>query len=133
DTALLAFIDVVFRRLQLIAHEFELRALGEVADREDRLEHLLQPDVSALLGYHLHLQEVVVRTPLHLDQIGHRSDLGDAPEGLADPLLAGEGYRHLCPSLRAARRPRPGAVQIQLSPPRFARPETPPRRAAGGS
>jgi len=33
--------DVVFRRLELVAHEFELRALRKVADREDRLEDLL--------------------------------------------------------------------------------------------
>ena len=48
DAALLAFVDVVFRRLELIAHEIELRALGEIADREDRLEDLLQPDIDAI-------------------------------------------------------------------------------------
>ena len=102
DAALLALVDLVFRCLQFVTHEFELGALGKIADREDRLEHLLQPDAGAVLGFHPHLQEVVVRTPLHLDQVGHRSNLGNAPEVFADPLLAVEGYRHLCPSLWAA-------------------------------
>ena len=102
DAALLAFVDVVFRGLQLVADEFELGPLGEIADREDRLEDLLQPDTDALLGQHAHLQEVIVRAPLNLDQVGHRRDFGDAPESLADPLLAVEGNRHLYPSLWAA-------------------------------
>ena len=88
--ALLAFLDVVFRRLELVAHEIELRALGEVADREDRPEHLLKPDTDPVFRLHTHLQEVIVRGALNLDQVRHLSDLGDAPEGLADPLLAGE-------------------------------------------
>ena len=41
--ALLALLDVVFRLLELVLDELELRALGEVLDREDRLEHFLQP------------------------------------------------------------------------------------------
>ena len=49
DAALLALVDVVFRRLQLVADEFQLGALGEIADREDRLEDFLQPDAGPLL------------------------------------------------------------------------------------
>src|SRR5258707_55881 len=99
------FSAVVLSRLELRAHGIELRALGEVADREDRPEHLLKPDADAILRFHTHLQEVIVRRALHLDQVRHRGDLGDAPKGLADPLLAGEGNSHAGPSLWAARLP----------------------------
>ena len=50
DAALLALVDIVFRRLELVAHEFELRALGEIADRKHRSEDLLQPDIGALFA-----------------------------------------------------------------------------------
>ena len=102
DAALLAFVDIVFRRLELVAHEFELRALGEIADREDRSEDLLQPDIGALFGAFAHLQEVIVGAFLDLDQVRHRRNLGDASKALADALLAGEGYCHACSSLWAA-------------------------------
>jgi hypothetical protein len=94
DAALLALLDVVFRRLELIAHEFELRALGEIADREDRFEDLLQADAGARLGRHAHLQEMIVGTLLHFDQVGHRRDLGNAPEVLAEPSATREGTSH---------------------------------------
>ena len=41
--ALLALLDVVFRLLELVAHEFEHGGSREILDREDRLEHGLQP------------------------------------------------------------------------------------------
>jgi hypothetical protein len=47
--ALLAFLDVVFRLLQLVFDELQLRPLREVADREDRLEDFLQADIGAVL------------------------------------------------------------------------------------
>ncbi len=40
--ALAALIDVVFRRIELVADEVELRGVGEILDREDGLEHRLQ-------------------------------------------------------------------------------------------
>ena len=45
--ALLALLDVVLRLLELVLDELERGPLGEVADREDRLEDLLQADVAA--------------------------------------------------------------------------------------
>jgi hypothetical protein len=82
-----------------VTHELELRTLGEVADREDRFEDFLQSDTGALLGHDPHLQEMIVRALLNLDQIRHRRDFGDTPEVLADPLLAGEGNSHACSSV----------------------------------
>jgi hypothetical protein len=37
-----------------------------------------------------HLQEIVIRAALHLDQIGHLRHFGDAPETFADFFAAGE-------------------------------------------
>src|SRR5213082_1137925 len=77
---------------------------------------------------------MIVRAPLHLDQIGHRSYFGDAPETFADSLLTVEGNRHLCPSLRAAHHHPGGAAQI-LSRRHAATGgrERRPHRAAGGA
>ncbi len=44
--ALAALVDVVLRRLELVADEFEHARVGKVRDREDRLEDRLQ----ALVG-----------------------------------------------------------------------------------
>src|SRR5205814_483342 len=94
DTALLAFIDLVLRSFELVTHELKLGALREIADREDRFENLLEPDIAALLRHNPHLQEVIVGALLNLDQVWHRRNFGDASEGSADPLLAGEGCSH---------------------------------------
>jgi len=103
--ALLALLDVVFRRLELVAHELELGALGEILDREDRLEDLLEPQRLPLIGGDAHLQEGLVGAHLHFDQVRQRSDLGDAPEALADTLATREGLQHRLPlSSNSARR-----------------------------
>src|SRR6185312_10148748 len=94
DAALLALLDVIFRLLELIAHEFEPRPVGEILDRENRLEDFLQPDAGALLGQDVHLQEVVVGTLLDLDQVRHWRNLGNAPESLADALATRERFSH---------------------------------------
>ena len=36
--ALTALVDVVFRRFELVFHEFEQGGVGEIGDREHRLE-----------------------------------------------------------------------------------------------
>ena len=92
--ALVALLDVVLRILELVLDEVERGPLREVADREHRLEHLLQAEVRPLLRPQVHLQEVLVRGALHLDQVGHHRDLGDVPEALANPLATGEGVCH---------------------------------------
>jgi len=80
--ALLALVDVVFRLLELVLDELELRALREILDREDAGEHFLQADLLALLRQLAHLQEALVRALLHLDQVGHRRDSGMRPKVL---------------------------------------------------
>ncbi len=94
DAALLAFLDVVFRRLELVADEFQPRAIREIADREHGFEHFLQTDGGALVRRHAHLQEMIVRALLDLDEVRHRRDFGDAAKALADALPAGERFSH---------------------------------------
>ena len=89
--ALDAFLDVVLRLLELVGDVFQHGAFVEVLDREDRLEDRLDALVLALAGTDLALQELLVGRALNLDQVRHLHRLGDAPEGLADALLAGEG------------------------------------------
>src|SRR5262249_32857607 len=103
--ALLALLDVVFGLLELVLDEFELRPLGEVLDREDGAEYLLQTHAGPLLGRRVHLQESVVRALLDLDQVRHRRNLVGASEGLAYALPAGERLRHRIPSSGAANGP----------------------------
>ena len=91
---LVAFLDVVLRLLELVLDEVQRRPLREVADREHRLEHLLQAEMRPLLRPQVHLQEALVRGALHLDQVGHHRDLGDVPEALANPLATGERVCH---------------------------------------
>src|SRR5207248_3938390 len=56
-----------------VLDELERRVLPEVADREDRLEHRLQPGVLALARQPVHLQEALVRLLLDLDQVRDRN------------------------------------------------------------
>ena len=86
--ALAAFVDVIFRRLELVAHEFEQRDLREIRDREDGLEDALQAFLeTAALGLLDH-QELVVGGLLHLDEIGHLGGFADMAEIFAHPLAA---------------------------------------------
>ena len=106
DAALLALIDLVFLRFQLVAHEFELCTLRKVADREHRSQHFLQADIGPLFGHRAHLQKMIVRTLLDLDQVRHRRDLGDASEAFADAFLTRKGYSHHAPRYGPPRRTR---------------------------
>jgi hypothetical protein len=72
-----------------VLDELERRVLAEVADREDRLEHRLQPGVLALGGQPVHLQEALVRLLLDLDQVRDRDrglDLGEVDALAVDVL-----------------------------------------------
>src|SRR5262249_54992585 len=71
--------------------------LGEVLDREDRLEDFLKANILAPVCGHADLQKMIVAHLLHLDQVRHPRDLGDAAETLANPLTTGERLRHCCP------------------------------------
>jgi len=88
--ALDALLDVVFRLLKLVVHELEPPAPREIIDGENGTKDLLEPRVGAAVRRRRHLQERLVAGALHVDQVGHLRDFGDAPEAFADSLLTGK-------------------------------------------
>src|SRR5207245_5333094 len=66
-----------------VLDELERRVLAEVADREDRLEHRLEPRVLALARQTVHLQEALVRLLLDLNQVRNRNGRLDLRKILA--------------------------------------------------
>ena len=93
--ALAAFIDVVFRRFELVFDEFELRRVGKIIDREDGLEHRLQALVGPAAERLFHQQKLVVGRLLNLNEVRHLRDFLDFPEKLTDALATCECLRHL--------------------------------------
>ncbi len=90
--ALLALVDVVFRRLEGVADEFELGALAEVADRKHRAEHGLEPLVQAPALGLLHHQELIVGLLLNLDEVRHLGHFVDSAEHLPQTLMTVRRY-----------------------------------------
>ena len=88
--ALAALIDVVFRRLEFVADEFQHRGVGEIRDRKHRPEHrlqaLVQPPADRLVDH----QELVIGRLLNLDEVRHLRDFLDMPEELANAFATGE-------------------------------------------
>src|SRR5262249_14357415 len=93
--ALAALVDVVFRRLEFVLHEFEHRGVGKVRDREHRLEYGLQALVGPAADRLPHQQELVVGRLLNLDEVRHLCAFLDFPENLATALAPGNRLRHL--------------------------------------
>ena len=91
--ALDALLDVVLGVLELVGDVFQHRALVEILDREDGLEHRLHALVLPAVAP-VALQELFVGGALNLDQVRHLHGLRDAAERLTDPLLTGERLRH---------------------------------------
>ena len=85
-----ALFNVVLRVLELVGDVFQNGAFVEVLDREHRLEDRLDALLLALARTDLALQELLVGGALNLDQVRHLHRFGNAPEGFADALLAGE-------------------------------------------
>src|SRR5438477_25699 len=83
-----------------LPHECELRGIGEVGDREDRLEHRLQALVRTAAMRLLDQQELVVGRLLNLDEVRHLCDFLDLSEELADAFSTGESLCHRGLSLR---------------------------------
>src|SRR5581483_1640843 len=81
--ALMALIDVVLGRAQLVADELQRGVLVEVLDRKDRFEHALQSRIGALLRRRVRLKKFVVRALLNLDQVGNVDDFLDFAERAA--------------------------------------------------
>ena len=84
---LLALLDVVFRRLEGVAHEFELGALAEILDREHGAEDRLQALVQAPALGLLHHQELIVGLLLNLDEIRHLGNFTNLAEHLPQTLM----------------------------------------------
>src|SRR6267378_2172187 len=87
--ALMAFVDIILGRAELIGDELERGGLVEVFDRENRFENRLQTHIGAIVGGDADLQEVVVRALLNLDQIRNLDDLLDLAERTTDAKIAG--------------------------------------------
>ena len=105
DAALAALVDVVLGRLEGVAHEFEQGRGGEVGDREDRLEHALQPLVAApALGLVDH-QELVVGRLLNLDEVRHLGNFLDLAEELPNALATDQRVGHVTSLLPACLAP----------------------------
>src|SRR5204863_5524312 len=104
--ALAAFVDVIFRRFEFVFDEFEHRGIGEIRNRENRLEHGLQPLVGPPALRFLHQQELIVRRLLNLDEVRHLCDFLDFPEKLTNALATGECLRHYLLSFCRNRRGR---------------------------
>src|SRR5262249_34702423 len=102
-------VDVVLRRLELVAHELELGGVGEVGDWKHRLEHGLQTLVRAAAVRLLDEQELVVGRLLNLDEVRHLGDFLDLAEELADALATGE---RLCQRGLSLRPPRFAAARL---------------------
>jgi hypothetical protein len=81
--ALAAFIDVVLRLLEFVATRIRAGRVGEIGDRENRLENGLKPFVrTPALGL-VDQKELVVGCLLNLDEVRHFCDFANGTEGLA--------------------------------------------------
>ena len=106
--ALAALVDVVFRRLEFVADEFQHRGAREVGDRKHRAEHRLQPLVQPAARRLIDHQELVIGRLLNLDQVRHLCDFLDVSEELANAFATGECLlRHRGLSFR-----RPGGANL---------------------
>src|SRR6516225_1672602 len=92
--ALPAFVDIVFRRLEFVFDEFEHRSVGEVGNREHRLEDGLQAFVRPAALRLLHQQKLVVGRLLNLNEVRHLPDFLDFSEKLSYALPTSKRLRH---------------------------------------
>ena len=88
--ALTALVDVIFRRLELVADKFQHRGAGKIRNREYRAEHRLQAFVRPPAGRLVHHQELVIGGLLNLDEVRHLRDFLDVTEELANAFATGE-------------------------------------------
>ena len=92
--ALAAFVDVILRRIEFVSDEIELRGVGEILDREHRLEDSLQPLVGPPARRLLHQQELIVGCLLNLNEVRHLCNFMDFSEKLSYALATRERLRH---------------------------------------
>ncbi len=132
--ALAALVDVVFRLFELVMDEVQFGGAGEVADREDAAQGLLQARHVAVLRSRA--EELLVALALNLDEVRHFGDFVDVAEDLADalgshrPVFAGPGRldRHGDVSrLFSSSRRKPGSILSRCA--SFERGQSPMRAA----
>ncbi len=115
--ALAALVDVIFRRLELVADEFQHRGAGKIRDREYRAEHRLQAFVQPTADRFCDHQELVIGRLLNLDQVRHLCDFLDMSEELANAFATGECLlRHRGLSFRRPFKGEPSEARL-ASPP----------------
>ena len=88
--ALAALVHVIFRRLELVADEFQHRGAREIGDREHRAEHRLQSLIRPPTRGFVDHQELVVGRLLNLDEVRHFRDFLDVSKELANAFATGE-------------------------------------------
>src|SRR5713101_3273758 len=92
---LVALVDVVLGLLQVVRDELQRAGLVEVLDGKDALEDALEPQVLALLGRRVGLEELVVAVLLDVDQVRDVDDLLDLREVLARTEIVLDRGRHV--------------------------------------
>ena len=112
-----ALVDVIFRRLEFVFHEFELRGVGKVGNREHRLEYGLQALVGPAALRLLHQQELIVGRLLNLNEVRHLRDFFDFSEKLPYALPTDKRLRHHVLSLNRSIEPAPVAARAITSNP----------------
>ena len=78
------FLHIIFRLAKAVTPEFQYEITGKIGDRRNVLKYLLQSDI----------QKMLVRLPLHLDQVRHFQDLGNTRIRAALPQLGTSRISH---------------------------------------
>ena len=84
---LAALVGVVFGVFELVMDEIEFGGAGEIADREDAAQGLLEAGDIAVLR--ARAEELLIALALDLDEVRHFGDFVDVAENLADALGRG--------------------------------------------
>jgi hypothetical protein len=77
---IVTLLDRVLRLAEMVRVELQQRIVVVVGDREDGLEHRLQPDLLAAVGRHVLLEKRLVGALLHLDEVRDLHDGRNLPE-----------------------------------------------------
>src|SRR6516164_1077855 len=127
--ALSALINVVFRRLEFVFDEFQHRRVGEIRNREDRLEDGLEAFIGPAASRLLYQQELVVGRLLNLNEVRHLRDFLDFSEKLSYALPTDKRLRHHILSLNRTIGFAPAATTAPFEP--SPRPDAPHRQLFG--
>src|SRR5690625_3183920 len=114
EIALLALLDIIFWRFELVPHEFEHRSLVEVLDREHRLEDTAEAFPILVLFLIAAIEEQIVGTLLDCYKVGHLRHFADLAEILANALPTGKHLAHIFPSyMSCCAEPRPAGYRAR--------------------